>query len=314
VSASAGAPGVRPRHAAAGRTETFRALVTGRTAMYALVLGGAAALVYGAYRGRPATILWGLAIVAAMVVSVCAFMADRPAERRFFSAFATSLGLDYVARWDLLPFTPLLGAGDRRWCEHWMTGEIVPGLGLSGGLGHFVWQRRSRLSERESGLELSQEVTHEHHRFTLATVEVDAALPLFHGVFVHRRRGLVDHFSDWLDRPPHHEIEVESAAFGERYELRLADEQDELRARQLLAPSLVDWLANHPLAPELELRAGTLVVFTRRVLEDAGNLAFFLEGVRELAGRVLREVGEAAATADAAPRTRRASTPPPTRA
>ena len=42
------------------------------------------------------------------------------------------------------------------------------------------------------------------------------------------RRGLLDHFADWLDYPPCHETEVESTAFTQRYQLRLADEQDDL--------------------------------------------------------------------------------------
>jgi hypothetical protein len=42
-----------------------------------------------------------------------------------------------------------------------------------------------------------------------------------------------------------------------------------------------------------ELRAGTLVVFVPRVLEDGGTLTFLLDATREIARRVLGEVREA---------------------
>ena len=44
--------------------------------------------------------------------------------------------------------------------------------------------------------------------------------------------------------------------------------------------------------PGFELKAGTLVVYVVRTLEDAGNLTFLLDATRHLAGRVLREVAE----------------------
>ena len=77
-------------------------------------------------------------------------------------------------------------------------------------------------------------------------------------------------------------------AFGGRYELRIAEDMDELRVRQLLSPTLVSWLAEHPLTPGFELKAGTLCVFVPRPLEDAGNLTFLIDATRHLAERVLR--------------------------
>jgi hypothetical protein len=283
---------LRPRHANAGRGETFRMLIGGRGAAYALVLGGAAAVVYGAYRGRPLVMLGGPVLVALVVVVTCAVMADRLAAERFFSSFARAHGLDYARRWELLSFTPLLGAADVRWCEHWMSGEVCHDPALTGGIGHFVFERKAQWSENELGIRQTHEITHEHRRLTLGMLDIEASIPWFHGVFLHPRQGLLGALGDWLDDPPSHDIEVESTALTERYRLRLADEQDELRARRLLAPSLVDWLANHPLVPGFELRGGTLVVFTHRVLNDTGNLEFFLEAVRELGGRVVREVAE----------------------
>jgi hypothetical protein len=107
-----------------------------------MVLGCSAALVYGAYRGQPELIRGGPVVVAALVVSVCWLVAARVAAFRFFSASADANGLSYVGDSQLPALTPLLGAGDRQWCEHWMGGEIAPAHRRQGGLGHFVYGLR----------------------------------------------------------------------------------------------------------------------------------------------------------------------------
>jgi hypothetical protein len=56
----------------------------------------------------------------------------------------------------------------------------------------------------------------------------------------------------------------------------------------------VSWLANHPLAPGVELRAGALTVFVEHVIEDAGNLVFLMDAASHLATLVLRELDESA--------------------
>ena len=62
--------------------------------------------------------------------------------------------------------------------------------------------------------------------------------------------------------------------------------------RRLFSPTVVSWLANHPLAPGFELKAGTLCVFVPRALEDAGNLTYLIDAARHLAARVAGEVVE----------------------
>ena len=123
-------------------------------------------------------------------------------------------------------------------------------------------------------------------------VDLDSSLPYFHGVYLHPRRGLFAPYSDWLGRTPVRSVEVESSQFVERYELRAASDQDDLLLRRLLSPSVVSWLANHPLAPGFELKAGTLCLFVPHPLEDAGNLTYLIDAARHLAGRVAGEVGE----------------------
>jgi hypothetical protein len=123
-------------------------------------------------------------------------------------------------------------------------------------------------------------------------IDLDSSLPLYHGVFLHPRRGLFPPYPDWLGRMPLRTVEVESTQFVERYELHAAADQDDLLMRQLLSPTVVDWLAQHPLTPGFELKAGTLVVFVPRPLDDPGNLTFMIDAATHLAERVRGEVAE----------------------
>jgi hypothetical protein len=107
-----------------------------------------------------------------------------------------------------------------------------------------------------------------------------------------QRRGIFEFRSDWLADTPTVVVELESAAFTEKHELRVSKEQDELRVRELFSPSLVSWLAGHPLAPGFELRAGALVVFVPRLLDEGGNLTYLLDAAREIARHVVREAEE----------------------
>ncbi len=281
-----------PSHADHGRSELFKAYMKGRYAAYGLVLGCSAAFIFGAWKGSPLVMAALPAAVALGVAGIAFYAADRGAAQRFWSSYAASLGLTLQARRELLALTPLLGAGDKRWCENWMEGTLPGEPALAGGLGHFVYEDVE--SRRDSDGDLQREVR-ERRRFTLCVIELEPSLALFKGVYLRPRKGIFDTGKDWLRRSGTDVIELESSAFTQRYELRLASDQDELRARQLLSPSLVSWLAGHPLAPCFELKAGTLVVFLPRVLEDAGKLTFFVDAARHLAIRVMREVTEAAA-------------------
>jgi hypothetical protein len=184
---------------------------------------------------------------------------------------------------ELLTLTPLLGAGSRRRVEHWMYGRL-PGE-LSGGVGQFVWERVERDSDGD-------EAVRERQRFTICTVDLEPSMSLFRGVYLHPRRGLFAPYSDWLGRTPARTVELESLEFTARYALRVGTDQDEIVLRRLLSPTLVSWLAHHPLMPGFELKAGTLCVFVTRPLADAGNLTFLIDATVHLASRVLAEVKE----------------------
>jgi hypothetical protein len=264
-----------------GQGQLFRSYLTSRTGAYAMALGSVTAFTIGAWQTSVPVMLGGPAGVVAVVVAIAWFAADRAAALNFYWGFANSVGLTYANSTELLTLTPLLGAGSRRHVEHWMYGRL-PGE-LSGGAGQFVWERVERDSDGD-------EIVKNRHRFTICTVDLDASLPLFHGVFVHPRRGLFAPYPDWLGRAPTRTLEVESSDFGERYELRISTDQDEIMLRRLLSPTLVSWLAHHPLAPGFELKAGTLCAFVPRALGDSGNLTFLIDATVHLAGRVLAQV------------------------
>jgi hypothetical protein len=270
-------------HADHGQGELFRSYLRSRPAVYALVFGVAAAFLYGAWKRDALIMAAGPAAVVLGVAGVAWLVADRTAAHRFFSGFARSVGLSYATPAELPPLTPLLGAGQRRRVEHWMHGRL-PG-GLSGGVGHLVWERVERDSDGD-------EQVRERNRFSVCVVDLEASMGLFRGVYLRPRRGLFAPHSDWLKRARAHAVEVESSDFTERYELLLSDTQDEVVLRRLLSPTLVSWLAQHPLTPGFELRAGTLTVFVPWAIEDAGNLTFLLDATRHLASRVLAEVEE----------------------
>jgi hypothetical protein len=270
-------------HADHGQGELFRSYLRSRTAFWALFAGIAGAFLFGAWKRDPLIMAAGPAAVVVGVIGVAWFMADRAAARRFYSGFARSVGLGYASRFELLSLTPLLGAGQRRRAEHWMYGEL-PG-DLPGGVGHFVWERIER--DRDGDPQVR-----ERNRFTICVADLESSMALFKGVFVRPRRGFIAPHSDWLADAPTHEVELESAAFTERYELLVADDQDGVILRRLLSPTLVSWLANHPLTPGIELKAGALVVYVPHPIEDAGNLTYLIDATRHIASRVLGEVEE----------------------
>jgi hypothetical protein len=263
-------------------------MLHGRGTAYTLAIGIVGAVVAGAWLGRPLVMLAGPVLVVAGVMGTCFLLADRRSEAEFFMSFARARGLSYAARTGLLPLTPLLAAGDRRECRHWMQGPLGEGL-PDCGLGHYKFEvrRDSDRSERWTS-----------NDFTICVVDIEPGIVMFPGVFVARRRDLVERIGGgrWLDTGRRRQVELESEALHERCELWVERSQDDVRLLQLFSPSFVAWLAEHPLHPCFEYRAGTLVVYLERRLEDAGRLSWLLDATSEIAHRFLQEVSEATGT------------------
>ena len=282
--ASASAP--PSPEADATRGDHMRRILHGRVAGYTLAIGIAGAVVLGAWLGEPLVILAGPMAVVAIVLGVSFLVADRRAERDFFMRFARAHHFMYAAHMELLPLTPLLGAGERRECRHWMQGPLGEGLPHCG-LGHYVFKVRRGGDEGKIWTS---------HEFTICVVDLEPGIALYPGLFLMRRRDLVDALGGkhWLDTGTRRRVELESEALNERCELWVEHSQNDVRLLQLFSPSFVSWLAEHPLHPFFEYRAGTLVVYVERPLEDAAHLGWMLEVTAEVAGRLQREVAQAA--------------------
>jgi len=287
---TAAAQGAPPRRTAAStRAFHLRRILRTRPAGYGFAFGIAGAVVLGAWLDSLPVLLGGPLLVCGLVLAAAFRAADGRAARDFFLSFAAARGLRYVGETTLLPLTPLLAAGDRRECSHWMSGPLGAGMpGATCGLGHYTWFDRKRADEGGS--------RRIPHHFTICVVDLEPGITMFPGVFLARRRGLAGMFGgSWLRTGTRRKVELESAELHERYELWVERSQDDLLLRELFSPSFVAWLAEHPLQPCFEYKAGTLVVYLERRLEDAGHLGWLQDAAGTIAGRLAREVAETAA-------------------
>ena len=268
------------------RAGHMRRMLGSRATVYALALGAVGAMVFGAWLREPLVLLAAPAAVTIAVIALCFIAADRRAEQEFFLSFARARGLTYVPRTELLPLTPLLGAGDRREVRHWMEGALGDSL-PSCGLGHYVFHVR-----RGTG----RNARWTSHDFTVCVVDLEQGMVAYPGVFLARRPDLVDRVGGgtWLDTGTRRRLELESEALHERCDLWVERSQDDVRLLQLFSPSFVAWLADHPLHPCFEYRAGTLVVYLERRLEDAGRLSWLLDATAGIARRLRQEIGASA--------------------
>jgi hypothetical protein len=253
------------------------------------VVGGAIAATI-AFTAGAAThsvpVMGGGPLAVVFLVLVIAYLiADSQAEDEFFNRFAEVHRLMHASKYSLPEFTPLLGGGGRRHCEHWMMNAA----GTSG-IGWFTFEVRHDNGDKPD--------TWEPHEFTIAVDDMgELDMARFQGIYLRRRRGIFDKLdteSNWLSKHHLKKVELESTAFNERYELWADQYQDDIVLRQLFAPSFVIWLAEHPLEPGFELRAGTLVVFIPGHCGEAGRLQFLLMARGEIATRIQAELTEAA--------------------
>ena len=109
---------------------------------------------------------------------------------------------------------------------------------------------------------------------------------MYPGVFLMRRRDLVDRARRRPLARHRHAPQGRARERGAARALRAVGRA--LAGRPAAAasssrPSFVSWLAEHPLHPCFEYRAGTLVVYLDRRLEDAGHLGWLLDATAEIA-------------------------------
>lgn len=265
------------------RSVHFRALLGSGTYLVRAAVAAVVAFTIGAAGHDLAIMIGGPAVVALATVAIAWTKASRDAESEFFSRFASVHRLDLWPEWTVSEFTPLLAGGERRHCSNWME--------KSGrGVGWYTYEVRHDNGNKPD--------TWDPVNFTIGTVDVgEQGMGRFQGIYLRRRRGLFDHLNadaDWLRGHDLKRVELESTAFGQRYELLADRDQDELVLRQLFSPSFILWCAEHPLQPGFELRAGELVVYIPGHCGEAGQLEFLLMAADEISKRIRAELTEAA--------------------
>jgi hypothetical protein len=274
---------VVPANTDSTRSAHFRTLLGSSFSIVGGAIFAAIAFTIGA-AGHNVLVMAGGPVFVALVIVVIAWLrADSQAEDEFFARFATAHQLNHWKQYTLPEFTPLLGGGDRRHCEHWMESR-------GRGIGWFTFECR-----RDNG---DKPDTWEPHHFTIATVDVgELGMARFRGIYLRRRRGIFDRLdsdANWLGDHDLKKVELESTAFHERFELCVDRDQDDIVVRELFAPTFVVWLSEHPLKPGFELRAGELVVFIPGRCGETGKLDFLLMAAAEISRRIQAELSEAA--------------------
>ena len=277
-----------PANANAGRGDHFRATLRRPGVVTALVLLPSLALVLGAAYGGPAAALAAPLVAILVLLAVAWHTADRIAETAFWKATAASLGYTpFTELGELQTTTPLLHAGDRRVFSHELTGPLGE-LGVPAKLALYRYDVRH---EDKDGKD-----TWRHYRFTVCAVELETGMGRFPGVYLRARRGLLALAgNDWLKGRRLREVELESVAFNDTYELLVTREQEDGPLRELFDPKTIVWLAEHPLRPHFEFRAGFLCVYVPGHVEDLGRLVWLLEAAERIASRVRAEITEATA-------------------
>jgi hypothetical protein len=279
-----------PASADERRGHYFNEFIRGRVAVWSLVIGIAVSVLVGGSMQDVRVTAGGIAVTALLIVLFAYSTASKRAKDDFFAALAPTLGLTYMVTGGYVPITPLLAAGDRRRFDHTMEGPLY---GRAGGppclLAHYTYEVRR---EARVGMHDDETVTAwTPHHFTVCAIELGPPLARFRGLYLRPRLSGLGLQHDWLDRAPKpRAVELESERFNEIYDLRMGIDQDEIAVRELFSPSFVMWLADHPLQPGFECKAGTLAVFLRGHEGSGGKLAFFHEASREIARRLTKQV------------------------
>ena len=277
-----------PETTETARGDHFRRLVRGRAGTWSLLIAAMAAFVAGAAYGGVVAAVAAPAAAVALVLVIILVIADRRAEEEFFKLFAAGRGWMYSKEWVMMGYTPLLAAGDRRKYRHWMQGPLGGDSGGECGMGWYTFEVRQENGDKPD--------TYTPYDFTVLVMEdLEEGMTRFPGIFLRRRRGVFERLntdSNWLRGRDCRKVELESTLFHERYELTTDSEVDENAVRQLFGPQFLLWLAEHPICPNFEYRAGTLVVYLFDHVNEAGKLEWLVMAAREIAARIRREALE----------------------
>jgi hypothetical protein len=205
------------------------------------------------------------------------------------SAYAEAHGLLYRPQGGLGTGPPLLRRGDRRRVEGRADGQLsknVKGTLAHLTVGEVVKQGRYGNKRRS------------WTPYTVALTKVPRAQPFLPQLICRPRFGLqaLEGVEDALLNRGRRRIELESAAFDDRWEVFASDEHDANWLRQLFSPTFIVWLTEEP--PEgfsFEYEGGVLLANLeghRRGFDDLDGLRKGLIGVtRAMREQVVERLG-----------------------
>jgi hypothetical protein len=228
---------------------------------------GVPALVAGIALAAGAGVVIGLVVLVAIVaggIGIVFAIADSKAADDFFNVYAENHDLELAGKSGLPSATPLLRKGDDQYAERTLTGEIAPGC--DGLLALYTYEEKTTDSNG------NQQTN--YHKFTLGMSDVPECVEHVPELYCQRRSGLraFEGFEDVFRRSKRR-VTLESEKMGDRYEVFVGKEQDEVWLRRLFSPSFIVWLTES--APEkfaFELVSGTLVAYVPKHREDTADL------------------------------------------
>ncbi|MGH2906028.1 MAG: hypothetical protein ACRDKI_04585 [Solirubrobacterales bacterium] len=301
------AGGPAPNDSGVTRRKHIRGVLFSRGYVWTLALIGGGGFLAGAATGGPVV---AAAVPTAVLVTgfvMAVRKANSLAARDFFYGFALNHGFTYTPKLTLLEATPLLGAGERRSCKHYMEGPLGDIEGISAGLSLYVYET---LEERRGRRDSHVVNVYSPHNFTICVAELQRAITTFPGVFLRQRGGLFGG-DDWLDVSGLKTVELESSSLASNYKLKVRNNQDMSRLLQLFEPSFQVWLSELPFQIYFEYSGGALVTYVPKHLSDATSLEILYETTARIAKRILKEGEPLHAVAAAQPHYGTRPFPPP---
>lgn len=253
-----------PTDANALRGHHFKRLLHKQLTWFLIGVPAIVAAVAGAASAGVVIGVVALLAVIAIGIGVVFAMADSKAADDFFNVYADNHNLELGGKSTLSSATPLLRKGDDRYATRTLSGEIAPGC--EGMLALFTYEEQTTDSNGNRQTN--------YHRFTLGMSQVPECVQHVPELYCQKRSGLraLEGFEDVFRRSKRR-VTLESEKMGDRYEVFVGKDQDEVWLRRLFSPSFIVWLTEA--APDkfaFELVNGTLVAYVPKHREDAADL------------------------------------------